>query len=130
MAKKELLTKKEELALKEQGGNIDPLLKPLRKEILLFYGNLAGIYKLLDKSALLDLKVGDPLEFRYSLSKYEKAAVWVYSSKGQVGYVSESDEVIFKRSLDAGKSLIGKVRKTDFSHGFPAIVFSINLEDF
>ncbi len=128
--KKELVTKKEELALKEQGGNIDALLKPLKKEILLFDGNLAGTYKLLDKSALLDLKVGDRLEFRYNQSKYEKDAVQVYSPKGQVGYVPEGDEVVFKRLLDAGKSLIGKVTKTDFSRAFPAIVFSIYLEDF
>ncbi len=128
--KKELVTKKEELALKEQGGNIDALLKPLKKEILLFDGNLAGTYKLLDKSALLDLKVGDRLEFRYNQSKYEKDAVQVYSSKGQVGYVPESDEVVFKRLLDAGKSLIGKVIKTDFSRGFPVVNFSIYLEDF
>lgn len=128
--KKELVTKKEELALKEQGGNIDALLKPLKKEILLFDGNLAGTYKLLDKTALFDIKVGDKLEFRYNQSKYEKDAVQVFSSKGQVGYVPESDEVVFKRLLDAGKSLIGKVTKTDFSHGFPAVTFAIYLEDF
>ena len=128
--KKELVTKKEELALKEQGGNIDALLKPLKKEILLFDGNLAGTYKLLDKTALFDIKVGDKLEFRYNQSKYEKDAVQVFSSKGQVGYVPESDEVVFKRLLDAGKSLIGKVTKTDFSRGFPAVTFAIYLEDF
>ena len=128
--KKELVTKKEELALKEQGGNIDALLKPLKKEILLFDGNLAGTYKLLDKTALFDIKVGDKLEFRYNQSKYEKDAVQVFSSKGQIGYVPESDEVVFKRLLDAGKSLIGKVTKTDFSHGFPAVTFAIYLEDF
>ncbi len=128
--KKELVTKKEELALKEQGGDIDALLKPLKKEILLFDGNLAGTYKLLDKAALFDIKVGDRLEFRYNQSKYEKDAVQVFSSKGQIGYVPESDEIIFKRLLDAGKSLIGKVTKTDFSHGFPAVTFAIYLEDF
>ncbi len=128
--KKELVTKKEELALKEQGGDIDALLKPLKKEILLFDGNLAGTYKLLDKAALFDIKVGDRLEFRYNQSKYEKDAVQVFSSKGQIGYVPESDEIIFKRLLDAGKSLIGKVTKTDFSHGFPAVIFAIYLEDF
>ncbi len=128
--KKELVTKKEELALKEQGGDIDALLKPLKKEILLFDGNLTGTYKLLDKAALFDIKVGDRLEFRYNQSKYEKDAVQVFSSKGQIGYVPESDEIIFKRLLDAGKSLIGKVTKTDFSHGFPAVTFAIYLEDF
>ncbi len=128
--KRDLVTKKEELIFKEQGGDIDALLKPLKKEILLFDGNLSGTYKLLDKTALLNIKVGDRLEFRYNQSKYEKDAVQVFSSKGHVGYVPESDEVVFKRLLDAGKSLIGKVTETDFSHGFPAVTFAIYLEDF
>lgn len=126
----DLIKKKEELALKEEGGSIDALLRPLKKEILLFDGNLAGTYKLLDKTALLGLKVGDRLEFRYNQSKYDPDEVQVFSPKGQIGYVPESDQVIFKRLLDAGKSLIGKVTKTDFSRGFPVVSFSIYLEDF
>ena len=128
--KNELITKKEELALKQEGGDIDALLKPLKKEILLFDGNLAGTYKLTDRTALLELKIGDRLKFRYNQSKYEQDEVRVFSSKGQVGYVPESDQIVFKRLLDAGKSLIGKVTKTDFSRGFPIVSFSIYLEDF
>ena len=128
--KNELITKKEELALKQEGGDIDALLKPLKKEILLFDGNLAGTYKLTDRTALLELKTGDRLKFRYNQSKYEQDEVRVFSSKVQVGYVPESDQIVFKRLLDAGKSLIGKVTKTDFSRGFPIVSFSIYLEDF
>ncbi len=130
MMGKDLISKKEELALKEEKGSIDALLKPLKKEILLFDGNLAGTYKLLDKTALLALKVGERLEFRYNQSKYEPDEVQVFSPKGQIGYVPEGDQAIFKRLLDAGKSLIGKVTKTDFSRGFPVVTFSIYLEDF
>lgn len=130
MNEKALTTSKAELALKEEKGSVDALLHPLKREILLFEGNLAGTYKLADHTALLALREGERLEFRYNQSKYDKTAVQVFSSLGQVGYVPESDEVVFNRLLGAGKSLFGKVTKTDFSRAFPIVSFSIYLEDF
>ncbi len=128
--KNELVTKKLEVAIKENKGEIDNLLKPLKREILLFDGKLSRTYTLTDRKPLLELKSGDRLEFRYHQSKYNPTEVEVRSSLGIVGYVPENDEVIFSRLLDAGKSLIGKVKEVDFSHSFPSVIFEIYLEDF
>lgn len=128
--KNEIITKKLEVAIKENNGEIDNILKPLKREILLFDGKLSRTYMLDDKKALFELKKGDKLEFRYHQSKYNPTEVKVYSSLGLVGYVPENDEVIFSRLLDAGKSLIGKVKDADFSHSFPSVTFKIYLEDF
>ncbi len=130
MKKNEVTVKELGIAVKDAGGNIDSLLKPLKREILLFDGNLSGTYKLTDKKALLALKVGDRLIFKYHQSKYNPSEVEVHSELGLIGYVPECDEVVFSRLLDAGKSLIGKVKKLDFSRSFPLVTFEIYLEDF
>ncbi len=130
MKKNELTVKELGVAVRESKGDIDSLLKPLKREILLFDGNLSGTYKVIDKQPLLNLKEGDRLIFKYHQSKYNPSEVEVYSEFGLVGCVPESDEVIFSRLLDAGKSLIGKVKKLDFSRSVPLVTFEIYLEDF
>ncbi len=130
MKKNELTVKELGVAVKESKGDIDALLKPLKREILLFDGNLSGTYKLVDKKPLLDLKEGDRLLFKYHQSKYNPSEVEVHSESGLIGYVPESDEAIFSRLLDAGKSLVGKVKKLDFSRSIPLVTFEIYLEDF
>ncbi len=128
--KNEVVAKKLDIAVKENNGEIDNILKPLKREILLFDGKLSRTYALTDRRPLLELKCGDRLEFRYHQSKYNPTEVEVRSFLGLVGYVPESDEVIFSRLLDAGKSLIGKVKEVDFTHSFPSVIFEIYLEDF
>ncbi len=128
--KNEVVAKKLDIAIKENAGEIDNILKPLKREILLFEGKLSRTYVLTDRKPLLELKRGDRLEFRYHQNKYNPTEVEVLSSLGLVGYVPENDEVIFSRLLDAGKSLIGKVKEADFTHSFPSVIFEIYLEDF
>ena len=111
--------------------DLDELIKPLSKEILLFSTKIAGIYKLQDKTPALALKKGDRLLFRRGSSKYEKNLVLILSEDmKEVGSIPEQDSVIFARLMDAGKSLFARVKEISLTHSMRMIDIDIYLEDF
>ena len=116
-------------AISQQG--IAEMLKPLIDEIHLFDTYVAGTSHLKDKTVLEEIKVDDRLNLMREDNKFDDNAILVLTENGKkLGYVPEKDNVIFARLMDAGKRLVGKIKKIDDVSGFMKINIGIFLVDF
>ena len=128
----ELMRKNDDLAVLTQAKGIGDVLKPLIKEIHLFDTYIAGTTHLKDKTVLDEIEVGQKLNLKREINKFDEKAIMLISEDGKkVGYVPEKDNIIFSRLMDAGKLLSAKVtdikeRKGDFMQ----ISIGIYLIDF
>ena len=116
-------------AMSQQG--IAEMLKPLIDEIHLFDTYVAGTSHVKDKTVLEEIKVDDRLNLMREDNKFDDNAIVVLTENGKkLGYVPEKDNVIFARLMDAGKRLVGKIKKIDDVSGFMKISLGIYLVDF
>lgn len=109
------------------------MIKPLVNEIHLFDSYVAGTTYIPDKSVLEEIKAGDKLHmYREKENKFDNNAIVIKTETGKkLGYVSEKDNIIFARLMDAGKMLIGKIKNIDKkSSSFMKISIGIYLVDF
>ena len=128
----ELMIKNDDLAVLTQAKGIGDVLKPLIKEIHLFDTYVAGTTHLKDKTVLDEIEVGQKLNLKREINKFDEKAIMLITEDGKkVGYVPEKDNIIFSRLMDAGKLLSAKItdikeRKGDFMQ----ISIGIYLVDF
>ena len=128
----ELMIKNDDLAVLTQAKGIGDVLKPLMNEIHLFDTYIAGTTHLKDKTVLDEIEVGQKLNLKREINKFDEKAIMLITEDGKkVGYVPEKDNSIFSRLMDAGKLLSAKVtdikeRKGDFMQ----ISIGIYLIDF
>ena len=128
----------EELTIKQDGivsltenHDLGSLIKPLTKEIHLFDSFVAGTTHLSDKSVLDEIEIGDKLTLRREDNKFDSNAIVILTeSKKKLGYVSDKDNVIFARLMDAGKLLIARIAKIEKRGSFTQISIGIYLIDF
>ena len=110
---------------------MDALIKPLSQEIHLFDSYVAGTTHLEDKSVLEEIKEEDILVLRREDNKYDSNAILVLTNdQRKVGYVSEKDNLIFARLMDAGKMLQAKITDITLKGSFYQISIGIYLVDF
>ena len=99
----ELTEKKENAVAVIEGKELGDIIKPLVKEIYLFDSFIAGTTHLDDASVLDVIKVGDTLKLRREDNKFDSNAILLlYEDGRKLGYVSEKDNIIFARLMDAG----------------------------
>ena len=128
----ELMIKNDDLAVLTESKGIGDVLKPLIKEIHLFDTYVAGTTHLKDKTVLDEIEVGQKLNLKREINKFDEKAIMLITEDGKkVGYVPEKDNIIFSRLMDAGKLLSAKItdikeRKGDFMQ----ISIGIYLVDF
>jgi hypothetical protein len=129
--KKELSVRKEELTQFVEEKGSAPLLRPLVKEIELFDTFVSGASYSLTPETLAQLKLGDPLSLLREKNRFDDNAIALYTEKKEkLGYVPESDNVVFARLLDAGKLLKARISKIDKKGDFSVIAIKIYLVDF
>ena len=127
-----LMIKNDDLAVLTGSKGIGDVLKPLIKEIHLFDTYVAGTTHLKDKTVLDEIEVGQKLNLKREINKFDEKAIMLITEDGKkVGYVPEKDNIIFSRLMDAGKLLSAKItdikeRKGDFMQ----ISIGIYLVDF
>ena len=128
----ELMIKNDDLAVLTQAKGIGDVLKPLLKEIHLFDTYVAGTTHLKDKSVLDEIEVGQKLNLKREINKFDEKAIIINTEDGKkVGYVPEKDNIIFSRLMDAGKLLSAKVTDIKARKGdFMQISIGIYLIDF
>lgn len=117
------------LAIKNE-IDMNEYLKPMSRDISLFDSTISGTYRLKDKTALLNIKEGDKLNFQVSSSKFSEDIELHDVDDKIVGYISEADSVFFMKLMKAGKYLFAIVRKVDKSASMPLINIEIFLKDF
>ena len=116
-------------ALDQQG--IGEMLKPLIREIHLFFFFFAGTTHLEDPSVLEEIQVGDKLSLQREENKFDDNAIVIRTQQQKkLGYVPEKDNVIFARLMDAGKMLAARITKIDLRGSFCQISIGIYLVDF
>ncbi len=128
----ELMIKNDDLAVLTQAKGIGDVLKPLLKEIHLFDTYIAGTTHLKDKTVLDEIEVGQKLDLKREINKFDEKAIMLITEDGKkVGYVPEKDNIIFSRLMDAGKLLSAKVTDMKERMGdFMQISIGIYLIDF
>ena len=128
----ELMRKNDDLAVLTQAKGIGDVLKPLIKEIHLFDTYIAGTTHLKDKTVLDEIEVGQKLNLKREINKFDEKAIMLITEDGKkVGYVPEKDNIIFSRLMDAGKLLSAKVTDIKARKGdFMQISIGIYLIDF
>ena len=82
-------------------------------------------------SVLETLKVGDKLTLQRENNKFDSNAIKIFTEdKKRIGYVSEKDNIVFARLMDAGKLLVAYINKIDVKGTFYQISIGIHLVDF
>ena len=126
----ELSKKEKDLVSLVQGNELGDLIKPMIREIHLFDSFVAGTTHLEDKSVLENVNVGDMLSMHCEDNKFDSNAILILNAdKKKLGYVSEKDNVVFARLMDAGKLLKAKVSKIEQKGSFTQISVGIFLVD-
>ena len=128
----------DKLSIREDGlvslvenRDLSDIIKPLTREIHLFDTFIAGTTHLEDKSVLDGIEAGDRLVLRREDNKFDSNAILVLNEEGRkMGYMPESDNVIFARLMDAGKLLAGKIAAVKRKGSFTQISIGIYLVDF
>ena len=116
-------------AIDRQG--IGEILKPLIQEIHLFDSYVAGTAHLADPGVLDEIKVGDKLFLVREDNKFDSNAIVINTEKQKkLGYVPEKDDVIFARLMDAGKTLMAKIKDISRIGTFTKISIGIYLVDY
>ena len=110
---------------------IGAVLKPLIQEIHLFDSYVAGTTHLEDDSVLDKIKADDKLRLQRENNKFDSNAILLFTDEGRkLGYVPETDNVVFARLMDAGKMLTAKIKKIEKKGTFNQISIGIYLVDF
>ncbi len=126
----ELTKQKEGLVSLVDSHELGDIIKPLIKEIHLFDSYIAGTTHLDDKSVLETIKVGDVLTLQREDNKFDSNAILILNEeKKKLGYVSEKDNIVFARLMDAGKLLKAKISKIEQKGSFVQISVGIYLVD-
>ncbi len=116
-------------AIDRQG--IGEILKPLIQEIHLFDSYVAGTAHLADPGVLEEIKEGDKLFLVREDNKFDSNAIVINTEKQKkLGYVPEKDDVIFARLMDAGKTLMAKIKDISRIGTFTKISIGIYLVDY
>ena len=111
--------------------DIGGLLKPLITEIHLFDTFVAGTTHLQDPSVLEEIRIGDRLSLLREDNKFDSNAVLILTAdKRKLGYIPETDNMIFARLMDAGKMLAAKIKGIEKKGSFTKIAIGIYLVDF
>ena len=127
----ELMIKNDDLAVLTESKGIGDVLKPLIKEIHLFDTYVAGTTHLKDKTVLDEIEVGQKLNLKREINKFDEKAIMLITEDGKkVGYVPEKDNIIFSRLMDAGKLLKARIRTIEKKGSFTQIGIGIYLIDF
>jgi HIRAN domain. len=114
----------------EEKGN-EALIKPLTKEIHLFDTFVAGTTHLENPKIIAQLHIGESLILKREDNQFDEFAVAIYTlTKTRIGYIPESDNLIFARLMDAGKKLGATITKIDKKGDFSLVGIAINLIDF
>lgn len=126
------MIKNDDLAVLTQAKGIGDVLKPLIKEIHLFDTYVAGTTHLKDKTVLDEIEIGQKLNLKREINKFDEKAIMLITEDGKkVGYVPEKDNIIFSRLMDAGKLLSAKITNIKERKGdFRQISIGIYLVDF
>ena len=110
---------------------IGDVLKPLIREIHLFDSYVAGTTHLEDKSVLEEINIGDKLNLLREDIKYDNNAILIITEgKKKLGYVTEKDNLIFARLMDAGKLLVARITQIKIRGNYHQISIGIYLVDF
>ncbi|MCR5800299.1 MAG: HIRAN domain-containing protein [Lachnospiraceae bacterium] len=128
----ELTIGKQNMVSLISGKPLEELIKPLKREILLFDSYVAGTAYVEDEKFYTDLKEGDKLTLqREPANRFDERAILILDDKKRkLGYVPEKDNIVFARLMDAGKYLIARVNKAENKASFWKISISIYLVDF
>ena len=125
------LTKAESNAVSMiKSHDIGELIKPMIRDIHLFDTYVAGTTHLDDSSILERILVGDELTLQREDNPFDQKAILVLNQQKQkLGYIPERDNIIFSRSMDAGKMLKAKITKIDQKNWYTRISIGIYLVD-
>lgn len=111
--------------------SLSDIIKPLTSEIHLFDSFVAGTLQLEDKSVLKTLKIDQKLLLQREDSKFDSNTINIFTEdKVRIGYVSEKDNVVFARLMDAGKLLNAKIKNIETKGSFMTIMIGIYLVDY
>lgn len=126
-----ILSKEKGIIATMKDKELSDIIKPLTSEIHLFDTFVSGLMAQKDKTALSGIKVGDRLLLMREVNKFDDNAILIQNEQKQkLGYIPESDNVIFARLMDAGKMLEARVKKIGGNADFPQITIGIFLVDF
>lgn len=106
--------------------------EPFERDIFLFDTYVAGTTHIEGIEELAEcLSEGDKLKFfREPDNAYDTSAIVIKTQDGvKIGYVPQSDNVVFSRLMDAGKLLFGKITKKELKGRWVKISIGIYLHE-
>ena len=122
---------KVELASILEGDVLGEAIKPLIREIHLFDTYISGTMFLEDETIFDRIRVGEKLLLKREENKFDSNAIMVMTeAKEKLGYIPESDNLIFARLMDAGKLLCGRISRIEPKGTFRVINIEVCLIDF
>ena len=125
----ELTIKRDALLSAIKKGELGQLIKPLTKEIYLSDAHVSGIL-IRKESPLPVLNEGDELSLKHESTEYDEYEIAVYKNGKRIGELSEFNEEIYARLLDAGKALKAKVKFFVTEDEFQVLSVSVYMVDF
>ncbi|MCQ2055137.1 MAG: HIRAN domain-containing protein [Fibrobacter sp.] len=126
---RELAKKKQELVSIVAQNSLGEIIKPLIREIHLFDTYIAHAAKL-KPATLKALREGDRLSLLREESRFDESTIAILNEKKEkLGYIPESDTLIFARLMDAGKILKAKITRIETKENFPLVGIGIYLVD-
>jgi len=108
------------------------LPKPFEREIFLFDTYIAGTTHIENiKDLVLNFKENEVFHFlREPDNEYDKKAIIIKNiNKEKIGYIPEVDNIVISRLMDAGKLIIGKLKKVKEKGQWQKIYIDIYLKD-
>ena len=112
-------------------GNIGDIIKPLVNEIWLLDTYIAGLAYTNDPDCLADIVADDELPLRREPdNRFDENAIAIYRGESRIGYVTEKDNKVFTRLMDAGKFIKAKVRYNDDQGYMRKIGIALYLVDY
>ncbi|MDD2647505.1 MAG: HIRAN domain-containing protein [Eubacteriales bacterium] len=114
-----------------KGGGLD-IPKPFEHEIYLFDTRVAGTSHVEGIEELEPhMSIGDKLNFfREPENQYDSKAIVIKNADGvKIGYVPQTDNVIFSRLMDAGKLLFGRITSKSMAGKWLKIEIKIFLKE-
>jgi len=115
----------------EKGGKV-AIPKPFAHDIFLFDTYIAGTSHIEGIEELEPhIQNGDRLRFlREPDNPYDHEAIMIQNTDGiKLGYVPQSDNVIFARLMDAGKILFGSIEKKEIHGSWVKLYIKVFLQE-
>ena len=126
-----IVDNKAELASVLEGHALGEAIKPLIREIHLFDTYISRTMFLEDETVLDRIRCGEKLLLKRENNKFDSNAIVVMTeSKEKLGYIPETDNLIFARLMDAGKLLCGRIKNIEPKGTFRVINIEVCLIDF